>query len=430
MNRYEYQSLIKWKEDPNRKPLLIRGARQVGKTWLMKEFGSRAFEKVAYINLEANPALKNVFATGFEISRIITALQIESGISIEPHNTLVILDEIQEVPAAITSLKYFQENGPEYAIMGAGSLLGVTLAKPHSFPVGKVDFLDLYPFTYIEFLEAIGEKPLADLIRQKDWTLITSFRERYIERLRQYYFTGGMPEAVQSFATDGDFNKVRSIQKRMLDAYEQDFSKHAPVNEVPRIRMVWHSIPAQLAKENRKFIYGQLRQGARAREFEMALAWLMDCGLLYKVTNISKPELPLKAYAEWNVFKLYMLDIGLLGAMTGLDARTLLEGNQVFSQFKGALTEQYVLQQLIGRPDLHIHYWSPGQSTAELDFLVQAEGRILPIEVKAEENLRAKSLKVFTEKYKPNQAIRTSMADYRKEDWMTNIPLYAIGGIV
>lgn len=426
MKRAELQWLTNWKGSPNRKPLLIRGARQVGKTWLMKEFGRQYYQQVAYINLEEKPVLKNVFKAGYDINRILTSIRIETKLNVESHNTLIILDEIQESPEAITALKYFQENAPEYHVMAAGSLLGVALAQHSSFPVGKVEFLDLYPLDYLEFLVAMGDQALAELIRNKDWALIQTFRERFIERLKEYYYVGGMPEVVSSFARQGDLKKAREIQKRILISYEQDFAKHAQPALVPRIRMIWNAIPAQLGKENRKFIYGQLRQGARAKEFELAISWLIDCGLLHKVTNVNKPALSLKAYEETNVFKLFMVDTGLLTAMSDLDIKTILEGNLVFTEFKGALTEQYVLQQLRSLKNLAIHYWSPGQSVAEIDFIVQSEGRIIPIEVKAEENLKAKSLRVYCEKYKPELAIRTSMSDYREEEWMINMPLYTI----
>jgi predicted AAA+ superfamily ATPase len=405
--------------------MIIKGARQTGKTWLMKEFGQTHYSNIAYINFESNPALKNVFAD-YNIRRILLSIQIETGITVHPENTLIILDEIQESPGALTSLKYFQENAPEYHIVAAGSLLGVALNGQTSFPVGKVDFLDLYPLCFTEFLSALNEHSLLDLLRSRDWSLITNFKARYIERLKQYYFIGGMPEAVASFSLHSDFEAVRQIQKRILVSYEQDFSKHAPNEIVPRIRMLWNSIPAQLAKENRKFIYGIIRQGARAKDYELALSWLMDCGLVHKVSNTTKPAIPLKAYEDFGTFKLYLVDIGLLAAMTDLDIKTLLDGNVTFEEFKGALTEQYVLQQLITQKDISTYYWSPDNARSEVDFLAQVKGKIIPIEVKAAENLQAKSLKVYCQKYKPEVAIRTSLSDFRKEDWMINLPLYAI----
>jgi uncharacterized protein len=428
MERHQMDYLRSWRMSANRKPLVIRGARQVGKTWLMKEFGSKEYQKCAYVNFESNAALKTLFKDDFTIKRILTAIQIETGVTIEPGNTLIVLDEIQEAKGALTSLKYFQENAPEYHIVSGGSLLGVAFSKDTSFPVGKVDFMDLYPFTFIEFLDAINEKALADLLKEPDWELIKTFKTKYIERLRQYYYVGGMPEAVLSFSQVTDFKEVRRLQNNILTAYEQDFSKHAPNEIVPRIRMLWNSIPAQLAKENRKFIYGMLRQGARAKEYELAISWLIDCGLIHKVNNVTKPGIPLKAYEEFNVFKLYLSDVGLLSAMSGLDEKTLLEGHKVFEEFKGSLTEQYAFQQLFFQKDASIYYWSP-ESRAEVDFLVQYSGEVIPLEVKAEENLHAKSLKVYCQKFEPKIAVRTSMSDYRKEEWMTNVPLYAISAL-
>jgi uncharacterized protein len=426
MKRNEMTYLAKWKASPTRKPLIIRGTRQVGKTWLMKEFGRREYQQCAYVNFESNSALKTLFSGDFNIARIITAIQIETGVKAGPDNTLIILDEIQEAPGALTSLKYFQENAPEYHIISAGSLLGLALNSHTSFPVGKVEFMDLYPFDFTEYLEAINEKPLADLLKTHDWPLITSFKSRYIDLLKQYYYVGGMPEAVLSFSQNKNFSAVREIQKNILIAYEQDFSKHAPREVVPRIRMLWNSIPAQLAKENRKFLYGAIRQGARAKDYELAISWLIDCGLIHKVNNVTKPAIPLKVYEDLSAFKLFLADVGLLAAMTDLDLKSLLEGNIIFEEFKGALTEQYVLQQLVAQKDISIYYWSAENARAEIDFLIQVEGQVLPIEVKAAENLKAKSLKVYHQKFLPALAIRTSMSDFRKEEWMTNLPLYAI----
>ena len=429
MKRSAMQYLKKWKAKDNRKPLVIRGARQVGKTWLMKEFGKKEYQQTAYVNFEGNKRLKSLFAGDFDTRRLITALQIETGIPIHAENTLIIFDEIQEAEGALTSLKYFQENVPQYHIIAAGSLLGIALHQKTSFPVGKVEFLELYPLSYFEFLSAMGEQSLLDLLNSNDWPLIKNFKEKYIHYLRQYYFIGGMPEAVLSFKNHNDFQEVRAIQKQILSAYEQDFSKHAPYSIVPRIRMLWNAIPAQLAKENKKFIYKVVKPGARAKEYELALSWLIDCGLIYKVTRALKPGIPLKAYEDNQAFKLFVVDTGLLAAMGDIDAKTLLEGNRIFEEFKGALTEQYVLQQLKTVSDLAIYYWSAERSSAEIDFLVQYAGAVVPIEVKAEENLQAKSLKAFCQKYSPSHAIRTSMSDYREESWLTNIPLYAIGNI-
>lgn len=399
----------------------------MGKTWLIKTFGKEEYRQVAYVNLESNKSLQAVFSEDFDVRRIITALKIETGVNIEPSDTLIILDEIQEAEGALTSLKYFQENAPEYHVISAGSLLGVALGKQTSFPVGKVDFLDLYPLSFSEFLMALGENDLLDLLESRDWVLIKTFRTKFIQLLKQYYYIGGMPEVVWRFSENADFNEVRQIQRRILEAYEQDFSKHAPHEIVPRIRMLWNSIPSQLAKENKKFIYGIIKQGARAKDYELAMSWLIDCGLVYKIKRVAKPAIPLKAYEDLSAFKLFVVDVGLLCAMVEMDVRTLLEGNNLFEEFKGALTEQFVLQQLILMKEMSVYYWSAEKATAEIDFLVQFSGQIIPIEVKAEENLKAKSLKLFCQKYKPIMAIRTSMSDFREEDWMLNLPLYAIG---
>lgn len=426
MERDAMQVLKSWKNKPERKPLIIRGARQVGKTWLMKEFGKNEYAQSAYINFESSKLIKTLFVDNFDIQRIITALQIETDMQINPENTLIIFDEIQEAEGAITSLKYFCENAPQYQIIAAGSLLGVALHKNTSFPVGKVEFLDLYPLSFTEFMLALNQQPLLNLLKIRDWILIKSFKEKYIQLLKLYYFIGGMPEAVLSYRTQNDFREVRAIQKRILSAYEQDFSKHAPSEIVPRIRMLWNSIPAQLAKENKKFIYGAVKPGSRAKDYELALSWLIDCGLVFKIFRASKPGIPLKAYEDYGTFKLFVVDVGVLGAMGDIDARTLIEGNVVFEEFKGALSEQYVLQQLIQIPDSAICYWSAERSTSEIDFLVQCLGQVIPIEVKAAENLQAKSLKTFCQKYSPTTAIRTSTSDFRKEEWLTNLPLYAI----
>ena len=426
MFRKSMDNLVNWKNSKDRKPLIIRGARQVGKTWLMKEFGKTNYEKYAYINFDNNERMESLFNGNLDLERIITALQIETGVKIEAKNTLIIFDEVQEVPRALTSLKYFYENAPEYHVVAAGSLLGVALHPGTSFPVGKVNFMDLYPLNFLEFIRAMGNDDLIKLLESKDFSLITSFKGKYIDLLKQYYYIGGMPAVVASFIEASDFGKVREIQKEILLAYEQDFSKHAPNEAVPRIRMLWSSTPAQLAKENRKFIYGLIRRGARAREYELAMTWLIDCGLVYKVSRITKPDMPLMAYQDFNAFKLFILDVGLLSAMSELDIKSLLNGNRLFEEFKGALTEQYVLQQLIASREITPYYWSAEKASAEIDFIFQSEMNIVPLEVKAAENLQAKSLKSYCQKYKPTYAIRTSMSDYRQEEWLTNVPLYAI----
>ncbi|HBK32463.1 MAG TPA: ATPase [Porphyromonadaceae bacterium] len=426
MRRIALSFLQKWKQKNTRKPLIIRGARQVGKTWLMKEFAKTEYENFAYVNFEDNQQLKTLFLNDFDIPRILLAIQIATGIKPEPNKTLIIFDEIQEAERALTSLKYFRENAPEYHIIAAGSLLGIALHENTSFPVGKVEFLDLYPLSFTEFLEALGEHDLNNLIQTQQWVMINAFKTKYIELLKQYYYVGGMPEVVSSYAMNQDFSEIRQIQQHILNSYEQDFLKHAPADVVPRIRMVWNSVPAQLSKENRKFIYGLIKQGARAKEFELALAWLTDCGLIHKINRVSKPALPLKAYEDMGAFKLYLLDIGLLGAMANLDVKTLLDGNLIFSEFKGALTEQYVLQQLVTDAEISIFYWSSEKSNGEIDLLIQYKNEIVPIEVKAAENLQAKSLRAFAEKNKSKMAIRTSMSDFREETWLTNLPLYVI----
>jgi hypothetical protein len=426
MERFALASLSKWKKSENRKPLIIQGARQVGKTWLMKEFGRREYEQVAYINFESSDSLKLIFKEDFDVNRLITAFQIETGIRIRPDNTLIILDEIQEAERGITSLKYFCENAPQYHIIAAGSLLGITLHQKTSFPVGKVDFLTLYPMSFNEFLLALGQELLYELLQSNDWPMITNFKAKLIGHLRHYYFIGGMPEAVSSFISENDFDQVRTIQKNMLTAYEHDFSKHAPAEIVPRIKMLWQSIPSQLSKENKKFIYGAVKQGGRAKEFELALAWLTDCGLVHKIQRISKAAIPLVAYQDTSAFKLFILDVGLLSALGGLTKQTILLGNSIFSEFKGALAEQFVLQHLKTRQFFQVFYWSSDTSTGELDFVIQNNDWVIPIEVKAEENLKAKSLKSFFEKFNPTMSVRTSMSDYRKESWLVNVPLYAI----
>ncbi|TXI83606.1 MAG: ATP-binding protein [Crocinitomicaceae bacterium] len=426
MKRNALHELEIWKNSTRRKPLIIKGARQVGKTWIMKEFGKTHYQQVAYINFEQSEILKTTFVTDFNIQRIIRVLQIETGIQIDPTNTLILFDEIQEAPKGITALKYFYENAPEYHIIAAGSLLGVTIHPNTSFPVGKVDFLDLYPMDFDEFLQNTNPNGLHEVLQQKDKELLTIYHERLVEQLRLYYYLGGMPEVIASYIENNNLEQAREIQKRILSGYEQDFSKHAPIEIVPRIRLVWNAILKQLSKENKKFIYNTVRPGARAKDFETAINWLADTGLIYKVNRVESPKYPLIAYADLDVFKLFILDIGLLGAMGDLSSKTLLNKNKILTEFKGALTEQYVLQSLNSNKKIRTYYWSSDSGTAEIDFLIQLEDQIIPIEVKAEENLQAKSLKVFVEKFKATHAVRTSMSPYRIVDWLENIPLYAI----
>ena len=429
MYRIAIEKLYKWKNSKRRKPLIIEGARQVGKTWLMKEFGKQAYADTVYINFDSNSRMADLFSADLDTERLILGLELYAGRKINPDNTLLIFDEVQEVPRALASLKYFYENAPQYHIVCAGSLLGIALHQGTSFPVGKVDFLKLYPLSFSEFLMATGNERFAELLKNQDYEMITSFKQTYIDALKHYYFVGGMPEAVQSFAESKDFNEVRAIQKRILAAYEQDFSKHAPNEIVPKIRMLWNSIPSQLARENKKFIYGLVREGGRAREYETAIMWLSDCGLVHKVSRVNAAGIPLKAYEDLKAFKLFIVDVGLLGCMTGLRQRTLLDGDDLFVEFKGALTEQYVCQQLKTIEDLGIYYYTNDRGSCEIDFVVDNGEQIVPIEVKAETNLRAKSLKTYRERFEPELSVRTSMADYKKEDWLLNLPLYAIENI-
>ena len=429
MYRIAIEKLYKWKNSKRRKPLIIEGARQVGKTWLMKEFGKQAYADTVYINFDSNSRMADLFSSDLDTNRLIMGLELYAGRKINPENTLLIFDEVQEVPRALASLKYFYENAPQYHIVCAGSLLGIALHQGTSFPVGKVDFLKLYPLSFSEFLMATGNERFAELLKKQDYEMITSFKQTYIDALKHYYFVGGMPEAVQSFAESKDFNEVRAIQKRILAAYEQDFSKHAPNEIVPKIRMLWNSIPSQLARENKKFIYGLVREGGRAREYETAIMWLSDCGLVHKVSRVNAAGIPLKAYEDLKAFKLFIVDVGLLGCMTGLRQRTLLDGDDLFVEFKGALTEQYVCQQLKTIEDLGVYYYTNDRGSCEIDFVVDTGEQIVPIEVKAETNLRAKSLKTYRERFEPELSVRTSMADYKKEDWLLNLPLYAIENI-
>ncbi len=426
MKRDKFAELISWKEDQRRKPLIMRGARQVGKTWLLKEFGRTHFKDFVYVNFEEATNLQTIFKSDFDITRVITALQIYSQKVISAEDTLIVFDEIQSAENGITSLKYFYENAPQYYLIAAGSLLGMGLHSQVSFPVGKVDFMDLRPMTFSEFLMALKEDGLAETLREKDWTTLALFHDKLIEFLKYYLYVGGMPEVVKVFSETRDWEQVRKVQIQILNSYEADFSKHTPGKIVPRVRMVWQSIPAQLAKENKKFVYGIIREGARSKDFEIAIQWLVDCGLLIKIHRISKPGIPLIAYQDLSVFKLFLHDVGLLSAMAGIHISVLLNGNKVFTEFKGALTEQYVMQQLRIESNRYIGYWTNERSTSDVDFVVQDNGTIIPYEVKSGENLRAKSFRLFCEKYTPGRAVRTALTPYRQEEWMTNIPLYGI----
>lgn len=426
MIRYAMEQLIEWKNRPNRKPLILKGARQVGKTWLMKEFGRLHFKKVAYVTFYNNQRMKKVFDEDYDIQRIIMNINIETHIEVTPQDTLIIFDEIQDAPRALESLKYFCENAPEYAIVAAGSLLGVAIHEGVSFPVGKVDTLELHPMSFTEFLEAMGEKQYVMLLKEHRYDIIKNFSSKYTFWLKNYYYVGGMPEVVGYFAEHKDYQEVRRLQKEILNQYENDFGKHAVNAELARIRMVWNSIPMQLAKENRKFFFGQIKKGARMKDFEVAIEWLLDCGLIKKVYKVNKPAIPLKAYMDFSAFKLFLLDIGLLGAMSDLDAQSILEGNDIFVEFKGALTEQYVLQELVASTIYTPYYFGTESQNFEMDFMIQKEKTAVPIEVKAETNIQAKSLKAYCKKYEPSYAVRISMLDYMEQDTLTNLPLYAV----
>lgn len=430
MKRNLMKSLKEWKNSPYRKPLILSGARQVGKTWLMKEFGRTEYTNTVYVNFDQDINAAGLFEGSINPDRIILGLRALSGMEIDPDNTLIIFDEVQEAPRALTSLKYFCEEAPQYSIIAAGSLLGVALHAGTSFPVGKVDRMHLYPLNFQEFLYAMGEDAAAEILQTKDQRMITVLREKLSDLLRQYYYVGGMPEAVNYYKDNKEFTGIRQIQKNLLAYYQQDFSKHAEPRLTERLNLVWSSIPAQLAKENRKFIYSQIRQGARAKDFELAIQWLSDCGLIHVIHRVTKPGYPLKAYEDLNAFKIYLLDVGLLGAMADLSSNTIVEGNRIFTEFKGALAEQYVLQELIAEDHLNPMYYSAENSRMEIDFIVQKGDEVIPIEVKAEENLRAKSLRSYCEKYKPKTAVRFSMSDYREQDWMVNVPLYEINWLI
>lgn len=425
MERSIYSSLKKWKESPTRKPLILQGARQVGKTYILKEFGAREYSEVVYINCDDNNDMQNMFVD-YDVDRIIRSLSAISGVSIKPSTTLFILDEIQEVERGLASLKYFCEKAPEYHVAVAGSLLGITLHEGTSFPVGKVDMLYMYPMDFEEFLLAMGKEQLVELLRNNSWAALTPLRGMLTELLRQYYFVGGMPEAVKAYVERGDIWEVRSIHSKIIDAYRNDMSKHVPKQQVQRINMVWNSIPSQLARDNKKFIYGALRKGARANDFEIAIQWLVDSGLVHKVHRISKPVVPLKFYEDMASFKLFLLDCGLLGALSETPPEQILIGDNVFEEYKGAFTENYVLQQLKSLPRTFVYYYSNDNSTLEIDFVVQHEAHVIPIEVKAEENLRAKSLRQFVTDNSGLHGVRFSMSDYREQDWLTNVPLWAV----
>ena len=423
MERLAYKKLLGWKNNKNRKPLILNGARQVGKTWLLKDFGEKEYESVAYINCDETKDLKAVFSD-FNTDRLIRAFSAISGVNIKPENTLIILDEIQIIPIGLTSLKYFCENAPEYHIAVAGSLLGIGLHEGTGFPVGKIDQINLYPLSFKEFLLALKKDQIYNAIQTHKWEELSSLSSIFIDLLRQYYYVGGMPAVVQAYATNHDIFEVRNIQSQILSDYRLDFSKHVPKDILPKVNMVWDSIPAQLAKENKKFIYSKIRKGARAKEFENAIQWLVDAGLVYKVLRVSKVEKPLKFYEDFDSFKLFILDLGLLGAMTEVDAKDVLVNNNAFTEYKGSFTEQYVLQELQSL-EKRVYYHSKEHSELELDFVIQ-NYNVYPIEVKAEENLKSKSLRTIYSENNQLKPVRFSMADYKEQDWMVNVPLYLV----
>lgn len=427
MQRKLYDKLLEWKEDEHRKPLVLNGVRQCGKTYLLKEFGKNEYQSLAYVSCDRNQELAKLFDTDFEVNRIIRGISALAGVDIVPGKTLVFLDEVQSQPRVLESLKYFCEDAPEYHVAVAGSLLGVALHSGVSFPVGKVNTLRLYPMDFEEFLMAKGEKQLLGIMRDKDWGLMSALHEKLKDLLRQYYFVGGMPEVVKMFVEKGMLQKVRTLQLEILSNYASDFSKHAPSLEVPRIDLVWQSLLGQLSEENKKFVYGVLKKGGRAKEFELAIQWLVDAGLVYKVNRCKKPELPLKFYEDLSAFKLYMSDCGLMGAMADTSAAKVLIGDDVFKEYKGAFTEQYVLQQLLSSGVSNVYYYSADDSRMEMDFLLQREGELCPIEVKAEGNVRANSLHNFLMQHPEIHAIRYSMLPYAQQSNMTNIPLYMVG---
>lgn len=432
MKREVYNHLIQWKLSPHRKPLIMYGARQVGKTYILKEFGNHEFKNMVYVNCYKNDIVAQLFNEDTDVDKLILGLSAIARQTIVPGETLIFLDEIQEIPPILSSLKYFCENKPELHVVVAGSLLGVMNMKGESFPVGKVDIIHLYPMTYEEFLLANGEAPLLQILKSNDYTLIDTFAPKLIDYLRSYYFVGGMPEAVQHFTLNHNLAEVRNIQQNILTAYEADISKHTE-EQTQRVRMVWQSIPAQLARENKKFIYGAVRKGARAKDFEIAIQWLIDAGLVHKVERTRDAKVPLKFYADMDAFKLYLLDVGLLGALTQTPASQIIIGNNVFSEYKGAFTENFVLQQLKSIDSLPIYYYSKDNSTQEVDFVVQANSRILPIEVKAEDNVKSKSLHAFICKDFASyhlKGVRFSMLGFQSQEWMENIPLYAIESYV
>jgi predicted AAA+ superfamily ATPase len=429
MQRDALQNLMAWKDKTDRKPLIIQGARQVGKTWLMMESGRRAFENTVYLNFDSNRRAHELFQPDLDTARIIAGIELEFHTKINAETTLIIFDEIQECNRALVSLKYFCEDAPQYHITAAGSFLGVAMHSGSSFPVGKVNLLTLYPLSFAEFLAATGEDGYAKALSSRDFSLIAGLAGKMIEFLKKYFFIGGMPEAVLSYTSHEDYDAVREIQLVIAANYNADFSKHIHASDIPKARLIWESIPAQLARENKKFLYRDVKSGARSREYENALNWLVNSGLVYQVYRANFPGLPLASYRERDHFKLYMLDLGLLSAKSGLDIRTLLGSDtSLFTHFKGALAEQYVFQELKALDkQMPLYYWTNSKNTSEIDFLIQWQERVIPLEVKSGFNLKAKSLKAFIESFNPPAAIRSSLAPFKQTGSLFEIPLYLIG---
>ena len=426
MKRKIYDKLLEWKYQECHKPLILNGVRQCGKTYILKEFGREEFDNLAYVSCDRNENLQAIYEGDFDTARIIRGLSALTGVDIIPSKTLIFLDEVQAFPQALEALKYFCEDAPEYHIVVAGSLLGVALHAGVSFPVGKVQTMRLFPMDFEEFLMAMGEDQLLKLMHSKDYALMNAFHEKLKDYLRQYYYVGGMPEVVKMYVENKLLGQVRTIQNEILSNYASDFSKHAPAQEVPRIDMVWQSILGQLSKENKKFVYGVLKKGGRAKDFELAIQWLVDAGLVYKITKVTKPELPLKFYEDLSAFKLYLCDCGLMGATADTAAKDVLLGDNVFTEYKGAFTEQYVLQQMLASGITHIYYYSSDTSRMEMDFLVQREGALLPIEVKGGTSIKATSLHNYLKEHPDISAIRYSMLPYRQQENISNIPLYGV----
>ena len=424
MERYLYKDLKRWSASKERRPLVLFGARQVGKTWLLKEFGSREYKNTAFVSFDRDDAANQLMTTEKAADKLLRGLSAITGIDITPHDTLVILDEIQDCPVALTRLKAFAEDAPEYHIVACGSLLGIALHEGISYPVGKVDELYLYPMTFGEFLLANGKDKMQELLAESNWVVLSAISSEYIDLLRQYYYVGGMPAAVRAYAEGKGINAVRTEQKQILNDYDRDFSKHAPKRVVPRIRMVWQNIVSQLTKENKKFVFGAMKKGARAAEFEEAIQWLTDAGIVYKVNRVNAVQMPLKFYEDRDAFKLFIMDVGLMGAMADVPASQIMVGENIFKEYKGAFTEVYVESQL-ATTGIPVYYHSVERSRIELDFVIQLSDNVYPVEVKAEENVKAKSMKVFIESNPALKGIRLSMKNYENQSWIENIPLYA-----